>query len=111
MPADQVDLRMVTGLLMVCFYENLLGKRPEHPHPLPDVLATVYHILRIDPHSLVNDLGGRPSAILPSLTRAAVEQRGNPVGDHISSSDLPFVSVTAAHTNTSDAMAAAAYRP
>lgn len=31
-----------------------------------DVLATVYHNLGIDPHSMITDVGGRPFPILPS---------------------------------------------
>jgi hypothetical protein len=31
-----------------------------------DVLATVYHNLGINPHSVVEELSGRPTAILPS---------------------------------------------
>jgi hypothetical protein len=37
--------------------------QPIHYH---DVLATVYHNLGIDPHSMVYDIAGRPTPILPS---------------------------------------------
>jgi hypothetical protein len=40
---------------------------PIHYH---DVLATVYENLGIDPHAMVHDIGGRPTAILPSTARA-----------------------------------------
>jgi hypothetical protein len=39
------------------------------PIPYPDVLATVYHNLGIDPHAMVNDLSGRPAPILPSTAQ------------------------------------------
>jgi hypothetical protein len=38
----------------------------DHPIPYRDVLATVYHNLGIDPNSMVFDVSGRPSPILPS---------------------------------------------
>jgi uncharacterized protein (DUF1501 family) len=31
-----------------------------------DILATVYHTLGINPHSVVEEVSGRPTAILPS---------------------------------------------
>jgi hypothetical protein len=39
---------------------------PVHYH---DVLATVYHSLGIDPHAMVQDISGRPNAILPSTVQ------------------------------------------
>jgi hypothetical protein len=39
---------------------------PIHYH---DVLATVYHNLGINPHAMVQDVGGRPTPILPSEAR------------------------------------------
>jgi uncharacterized protein (DUF1501 family) len=39
---------------------------PIHYH---DVLATVYHNLGIDPHAMVQDVGGRPTPILPSTVQ------------------------------------------
>jgi hypothetical protein len=40
----------------------------DQPIPYPDVLATVYHNLGIDPHLFVEDVSGRPGAILPATT-------------------------------------------
>jgi hypothetical protein len=39
------------------------------PIPYRDVLATVYHNLGIDPHSMVMDVSDRPTPILPSENR------------------------------------------
>jgi hypothetical protein len=39
------------------------------PIPYPDVLATVYHNLGIDPHAMVQDISGRPAPVLPSTAR------------------------------------------
>ena len=36
------------------------------PIPYPSVLATVYQTLGIDPHSMISDVSGRPTPILPS---------------------------------------------
>jgi hypothetical protein len=41
----------------------------DQPIPYPDVLATVYHNLGIDPHAMVTDVSGRPAPILPSTVR------------------------------------------
>ncbi len=41
------------------------GRGEGRPDPLPDVLATVYHNLGIDPHAMVYDVSNRPSPILP----------------------------------------------
>jgi hypothetical protein len=38
----------------------------DNPINYLDVLATVYHNLGIDPHAMVQDVGGRPVPILPS---------------------------------------------
>jgi hypothetical protein len=41
----------------------------DQPIHYQDVLATVYHNLGIDPHAVVEDVSGRPAAILPSAAR------------------------------------------
>jgi hypothetical protein len=41
----------------------------DDPIPYPDVLATVYRNLGIDPHAMIYDLAGRPSPILPSTVQ------------------------------------------
>jgi hypothetical protein len=41
----------------------------DDPIPYPNVLATVYHNLGIDPHAMVYDVSERPSPILPSTTQ------------------------------------------
>jgi len=38
----------------------------DDPIPYPNVLATVYHNLGIDPHAMVYDVAGRPNPIMPS---------------------------------------------
>jgi hypothetical protein len=41
----------------------------DDPIPYPNVLATVYHNLGIDPHGMVYDISNRPNPILPSSTQ------------------------------------------
>jgi len=41
----------------------------DQPIHYQDVLATVYHNLGIDPHATVEDVSGRPAAILPSTAQ------------------------------------------
>jgi len=41
----------------------------DDPIPYPNVLATVYHALGIDPHGMVYDISNRPNPILPSSTQ------------------------------------------
>ena len=41
----------------------------DDPIPYPNVLATVYHNLGIDPHGMVYDVADRPNPILPSTTQ------------------------------------------
>jgi len=41
----------------------------DDPIPYPNVLATVYHTLGMDPHGMVYDIAGRPNPILPSSTQ------------------------------------------
>ncbi len=38
----------------------------DEPYHMHDVLATLYHNLGIDPHSMIYDIAGRPVPILPS---------------------------------------------
>jgi len=45
------------------------GYARDNPVHYRDVLATVYHQLGIDPHAMVQDVGGRPFAILPGDSR------------------------------------------
>jgi hypothetical protein len=45
--------------------DSTAGYAVDSPIHYLDVLATVYHNLGIDPHSMVRDVGGRPTAILP----------------------------------------------
>ncbi len=46
--------------------DSVAGEAKNDPIPYPNVLATVYKNLGIDPHDMVYDVGGRPNAILPS---------------------------------------------
>jgi hypothetical protein len=39
------------------------------PIPYPDVLATVYHALGLDPHAMVTDVSNRPAPLLPGGAR------------------------------------------
>ena len=41
----------------------------DDPIPYPNVLATVYHNLGIEPHGMVYDVSDRPNPILPSTTQ------------------------------------------
>jgi Protein of unknown function (DUF1501) len=41
----------------------------DDPIPYPNVLATVYHNLGIDPHGMAYDISNRPNPILPSSTQ------------------------------------------
>jgi hypothetical protein len=45
------------------------GEAKEQPIHYRDVLATIYHNLGIDPHGMVQDVSGRPAAILPAEAR------------------------------------------
>jgi Protein of unknown function (DUF1501) len=49
--------------------DKLGARAAAHPVHYHDVLATVYHNLGIDPHSVVEDKAGRPVLILPSTAR------------------------------------------
>jgi uncharacterized protein (DUF1501 family) len=46
--------------------DSVAGEAKNDPTPYPNVLATVYKNLGIDPHDMVYDVGGRPNLILPS---------------------------------------------
>ena len=41
----------------------------DDPIAYPNVLATVYRNLGIDPHGMVYDMAGRPNPVLPSSTQ------------------------------------------
>jgi Protein of unknown function (DUF1501) len=45
------------------------GEARDTPIHYRDVLATVYQNLGIDPHDMIHDISGRPSAILPTEAR------------------------------------------
>lgn len=46
--------------------DSQAGRAKDDPIPYPNVLATVYHNLGINPHEMVYDVSNRPSPILPS---------------------------------------------
>ena len=46
--------------------DSIAGEAKNEPVPYPNILATVYSNLGIDPHSMVYDVSGRPSPIMPS---------------------------------------------
>ncbi len=46
--------------------DSIAAEAKNDPVPYPNILATVYHNLGIDPHSMVYDVANRPSPILPS---------------------------------------------
>jgi uncharacterized protein (DUF1501 family) len=49
--------------------DSIAGQAKDDPIPYPNVLATVYHNLGIDPHGMVYDVSNRPNPILPSNTQ------------------------------------------
>jgi hypothetical protein len=49
--------------------DAIAGEARDQPTHYLDVLATVYHNLGIDPHAVVQDVSGRPAAILPSTAQ------------------------------------------
>jgi hypothetical protein len=49
--------------------DSIAGTAKDELVPYPNVLATVYHNLGIDPHDMVYDVAGRPNPILPSTTQ------------------------------------------
>lgn len=46
--------------------DSVAAMAKNDPVPYPNILATVYHSLGIDPHSMVYDVSNRPNPILPS---------------------------------------------
>ncbi len=46
--------------------DSQAAEAKDDPIPYPNILATLYHNLNIDPHSMVTDVSGRPNPILPS---------------------------------------------
>jgi hypothetical protein len=53
--------------------DNIAGEAKNDPIPYPNVLATVYRNLGIDPHAMVYDVSNRPNPILPS-TASVIER-------------------------------------
>jgi hypothetical protein len=49
--------------------DSVAAVAKDDPVPYPDVLATVYRSLGIDPHQMVSDVAGRPNPILPGAAR------------------------------------------
>jgi len=49
--------------------DAIAGTAKDDPIPYPNVLATVYHNLGIDPQGMVYDVSDRPNPILPSTTQ------------------------------------------
>jgi hypothetical protein len=49
--------------------DSSAGEARNQPIHYQDVLATIYHNLGIDPHAMVEDVSGRPGAILPAGAR------------------------------------------
>jgi hypothetical protein len=45
------------------------GEAKDDPIPYPNVLATTYHALGIDPHAMVYDVSNRPNPVLPSTAQ------------------------------------------
>ena len=46
--------------------DGIAGEAKNDPIPYPNVLATVYRNLGLDPHGMVYDVSNRPNPILPS---------------------------------------------
>ena len=53
--------------------DSIAGEAKNDPIHYPNVLATVYNNLGLDPHGMVYDVSNRPNPILPS-TRAGDRQ-------------------------------------
>jgi hypothetical protein len=49
--------------------DSVAGTAKDDPIAYPNVLATVYHNLGIDPHGMVYDVSNRPNPVLPSSTQ------------------------------------------
>ena len=50
--------------------DGIAGEAKNDPIPYPNVLATVYRNLGLDPHGTVYDVSNRPNPILPSTVQA-----------------------------------------
>ncbi len=50
--------------------DGIAGEAKNDPIPYPNVLATVYRNLGLDPHGMVYDVSNRPNPILPSTAGA-----------------------------------------
>jgi hypothetical protein len=51
---------------MIGTTDSAAGEAKDDPVPYPNVLATVYRNLGLDPHAMVYDVSNRPTPILPS---------------------------------------------
>jgi hypothetical protein len=49
--------------------DAIAASAKDDPIPYPNILATLYHNLGIDPHSMVYDVSNRPNPILPSTVQ------------------------------------------
>ena len=49
--------------------DSIAAQAKDDPIPYPNVQATVYRNLGLDPHAMVYDMAGRPNPILPSSTQ------------------------------------------
>ena len=53
--------------------DALADSAKDRPIPYQDVLATLYHLMGIDPHELVRDIADRPVPILPGTAQVIRE--------------------------------------
>ena len=76
MMPDEIALWSRRGAELGCKEALMcLGDKPEVGFKeYRDVLATVYRTLGIDPHSMVQDISGRPAAILPVEAQPTVRK-------------------------------------
>jgi uncharacterized protein (DUF1501 family) len=49
--------------------DAIAGEAKADPVPYPNVLATVYRNLGLDPHGMVTDVSNRPSPVLPGTAQ------------------------------------------
>ena len=49
--------------------DSAAGEAKDDPIPYPNVLATVYHTLGLDPHGMVYDVSNRPTPIVPGTAQ------------------------------------------
>ena len=54
---------------MIGTTDSQAGEAKDDPTPYPNVLATTYHALGIDPHAMVYDVANRPNPVLPSTAQ------------------------------------------